>query len=565
MSSASSIFRRLRKCRSSFVGIGFAMSLLPAIWGYGQETTTVKNESQPNAGDDTSAPLKDSPPLTAREEEMLRLIKGLQERVAHLEAQGTVDSGEIKPAAQEGSGSTSQARLLQASVVGAVPQPANVSEKTQPASTQATISVTDAQAAQAAQASGGGKGADDRTLFPESSNGNPAIFGEFNPGRGFTVGRGEYGELNLSGYMAARYLNQLPGTQTATDHLGRPITVAPRQDFQFHRVMLFSQGWLFHPKFQYSTFLWTVQDTNQVAVGGALYYSFNKYATVGMGWNAYPGTMSLQGSHPYWESYDRVMADEFFRPYFSQGVFGQGELFPRFQYRWMVGNNNSNLDVPAIKLDRDLSGGFALTWLPTTGEFGPRGAFGDYERHESLATRFNLAYTNSPEDRQSQVGTPANNTTLRLADSLNIFDTGALANGVTIEQAHYQLISASAGMKYHGFWLQGEGYGRKLNNFLANGILPVADVRDTGFYVQVASMIVPNRFELYGTTSYIFSNYGKPKEFIVGGNYYPWNTRNIRLNTQLINVGHSPVSSTFGFYVGQLTGQVFSFGVTAMY
>ena len=153
------------------------------------------------------------------------------------------------------------------------------------------------------------------------------------------------------------------------------------------------------------------------------------------------------------------MADEFFRPYFSQGVFAQGILIPRLQYRWMVGNNNSNLDVPAVKLDRDLSAGFALTWLPTTGEFGPRGAFGDYEWHESLATRFNLAYTYSPEERQSPVGTPAGNTTLRLADSLNVFDTGALVNGVTVERTRYQMVSTAFGMKDHGFWLQGEGYG----------------------------------------------------------------------------------------------------------
>ena len=97
-----------------------------------------------------------------------------------------------------------------------------------------------------------------------------------------------------------------------------------------------------------------------MAVGGALYYNFGKYMTLGAGWNAYPGTLSLQGSHPYWESYDRVMADEFFRPYFSQGVFAQGNLLRRLQYRWMIGNNNSNLDVPALKLDRDLSGGFAI-------------------------------------------------------------------------------------------------------------------------------------------------------------------------------------------------------------
>jgi hypothetical protein len=397
------------------------------------------------------------------------------------------------------------------------------------------------------------------------SEGNPVIFGEFNPGKGFTVAKSEIGELNLSGYMATRYLNQLPGTQTATDHLGRPLAVDPRQDFQFHRVMLFSQGWLFSKKFQYSTFVWTVQDTNQVAVGGALYYKFNDHATIGGGWNAYPGTMSLQGSHPYWTSYDRVMADEFFRPFFSQGVFGQGTIFHRLEYRWMVGNNNSNLDVPASKIDRTLSAGGALTWLPTTGEFGPRGAFGDYELHDKLATRFNLAYTYSPEERQSPNDTAAANTTLRLADSLNIFDANAFRNGVTVEKATYKLFTSSAGMKYHGFWLQGEGYYRRLDNFIATGPMPVRVVRDTGFYVQAAYMIVPRRAELYAATSYVFSDYGRPKEFIFGGNYYPWNTRNLRLNTQLINVDHSPVSSTFGFYVGKLTGQILAIGFTALY
>lgn len=407
---------------------------------------------------------------------------------------------------------------------------------------------------------------DDKTLLPEASDGSPGVFGEFNPGRGFTVAKGPYGMLNFSGYLAARYLNQLPPDQTATDHLGRRIAVDPRQDFQLHRVMLFSQGWLFTPKFQYGTFVWTVQDTNQVAVGGALSYNFNKYVLIGLGWNAYPGTQSLQGSHPYWESYDRVMADEFFRPFFSQGLYGQGIIFPRLEYRWMVGNNNSNLDTPATKIDRKLSAGGALTWLPTTGEFGPRGAFGDYERHQKLATRFNLAYTYSPEERQTlSLNEVTNNTTLRLADSLNVFDPGTFAKGVTVTQARYRLISAAAGMKYRGFWLQGEGYYRKLDQFVADGTMPVSAVRDTGFYVQAAQMIVPKRIELYAGISYIVSNYGHPKEFIVGGNYYPWNSRNLRLNIQLINVDHSPVSSTFGFYIGQLKGQVVSIGFTTLY
>ena len=363
-----------------------------------------------------------------------------------------------------------------------------------------------------------------------------------------------------------RYLNQLPPSQNnATDHLGRPIPVQARQDFQFHRVLLYAKGWLFSPKFNYLTVIWTVNDTTQVAVGGALIYNFNKYLTLGGGYTALPGTQSMQGSHPYWPSYDRVMADEFFRPFYTEGIFGTGVLVPRLRYRFAVGNNLSLLGIPANQLSRNLSAGGSLTWEPTTGEFGPRGAFGDYEDHEKLATRFNLAFTRSRDPRFSPMDEAAANTTVRLADSLNVFDTGSLAPGVTVEKLTYEMASSAAGMKYHGFWLQGEGYARRLRNFVADGPLPVRVIRDFGFYAQASYMVVPRKVELYGATSYVFSNYGKPKEFITGGNYYPWNTRNIRLNLHIINVGHSPVNSTFGFYTGQITGTIVALGMTVLY
>ena len=93
------------------------MSLLSAVQSHGQETTTPKNESRPSSDDDALVPLTSGPPLTAREEEMLRLIKGLQERVARLEAQGGSDDGDLKPAAQGDYTGTSQARLLEVSIV----------------------------------------------------------------------------------------------------------------------------------------------------------------------------------------------------------------------------------------------------------------------------------------------------------------------------------------------------------------------------------------------------------------------------------------------------------------
>ena len=127
------------------------------------------------------------------------------------------------------------------------------------------------------------------------------------------------------------------------------------------------------------------------------------------------------------------MADEFFRPFFGSGVWAQGEVVPGLWYNAMLSNTNSILDVKSSQLDRKWTTGASAWWMPTTKEFGPKGAYGDWEWHEDVATRFGVSWTRSPEQRftDSLTGGPGN-TTLRLADSVNVFETGALAADVTV-------------------------------------------------------------------------------------------------------------------------------------
>ena len=101
----------------------------------------------------------------------------------------------------------------------------------------------------------------------------------------------------------------------------------------------------------------------------------------------------------------------------------------------MVGNNNSALGVKATQLDRTFAGGGSMWWMPTTNEFGPKGAFGDWEQHEDVATRFGFSTTQSTEQRFTNADGSSGNTTVRLADGVNIFDAGAMAPGVTIDHA----------------------------------------------------------------------------------------------------------------------------------
>jgi len=388
-------------------------------------------------------------------------------------------------------------------------------------------------------------------------------WGEFQPGDGFLVGRSSAGELSISAYALLRYINQLPATQTFTDHLGNEHAVDARQDIYPHRVMVFFKGWLASPKLIYNIFLWTVNTTDQKNIFASMGYQFSRKFSLYAGINGLPGTRSVQGSHPFWLGHDRVMADEFFRPYFTNGVWAQGEIAPGFWYNAMVGNNMSSLGVKATQLDRKFSEGASVWWMPTTKEFGPRGAYGDYEMHEKVATRFGVSTTYSPEERFTDANTGATgNTTLRLADSLNVFDTGSLAPGVTVQNVDYRILSVDAGMKYRGFFIQTELYDRRLNGFKADGALPVKEIEDKGFYVQAAFYPVPKKLELYAATSQIYGDkdagFGNSSEILIGANWYPFKTRNHRLNVQVIDVNHSPVSSTFGYYTGGQDGTTVS-------
>lgn len=388
-------------------------------------------------------------------------------------------------------------------------------------------------------------------------------WGEFDPGDGFLVGRGRAGELSISGYALVRYVNQMPGAATFTDHLGNERTIDGRNDIFPHRALVFLKGWFGTPKLIYNIFFWTVNTTDQDALFAVMGYQFTRRFSLYAGINGSPGTRSLQGSHPFWLGHDRVMADEFFRPYFAYGTWAQGEVVPGFWYNAFVGNNSSSLGIKATQLDRDMSAGASVWWMPTTKEFGPRGAYGDWEWHEKPATRFGMSSHWSPEERFTDGTTGASgNTVIRLADSLNVFDTGSLAPGVTVDRVDYRLVAFDAGFKFKGVFLQTEIYNRWLNDFIADGPLPVSTLVDRGFYVQGAFYPVKKKLELYGATSQIFGDedagFDRSSEYLVGMNFYPADTRNHRLNIQLMDVNQSPVSSTFGYYVGGQDGQTLS-------
>jgi hypothetical protein len=333
---------------------------------------------------------------------------------------------------------------------------------------------------------------------------------------------------------------------------------------QLNKFFLPFSGWFLTPKFRYYLYVWSSNpsqgDPAQVVGAGNISYVFNRYVTVGAGITSLPSVRSTEGQFPYWLGVDdRLIADEYFRGSYTSGVWVKGEFATKFKYMAMLANNLSTLGVSAAQLDSTLdTTSLMLQWLPTTGEFGLYGTFGDFDHHETLATRIGVHYTSSTEDKQSQPGTNGiENSQIRLSDGSQIFTPGLFGSGTTVERVKYRMSSVDAGLKYKGMALEAEYYWRWLSDYVGPNTALVPDIFDHGYQVQASAMLVPKLLQAYVGNSGIQGDYGDPWEVRGGLNVYPVRERGFRVNTEVIHVKGSPVGYTaYPMPVGA-TGTVF--------
>jgi hypothetical protein len=370
------------------------------------------------------------------------------------------------------------------------------------------------------------------------------------PGAGFKLIEGEQGELHLRVFTYVRYLNQEGLDPTFTDSFGNTRTIQRRQDFQLNKAQVNFYGWALSERLRYLAYVWSANtsqgQSGQVVVAGNVSYEFNRHMRLGGGIGALPGVRSTEGNFPYWLSVDnRQIADEFFRPSYTTGIWADGAIAGGFAYHVMLGNNISQFGIDASQLDNSLSTwSGALTWEPM-GAYGR--PFGDYEHHDSAVTRFAVHLTTSDENRQSQPDTDAfDNVQIRISDGNVIFAPNLFAPDTQIDEATYNLASLDAGLKYRGFSLEGEYYWRKVDQFVVRGpgVLPFRELEDDGFQVQASAMILPKALQVYGGGSNVFGEFGDPWDYRAGINWYPWKNQAARFNLEYLELRRSPVGAT---------------------
>jgi hypothetical protein len=378
--------------------------------------------------------------------------------------------------------------------------------------------------------------------------------GEFTPGRGFQVYTSKIASLNISLYGLFRWIDQTPGTQSYTDHLGRDRQVAAMNAMYWQRTMVWFTGFAWKPRFRYNITVWSLGATQQTLLFGNLQYTVGPALTIGVGMAPNLTVRSMQGSWPFWAGSDRQMTEEFMRAGFSTGAFITGQPLSRFWYTASINTNLSQLGVTASNDARSMSYSGSVMWMPTTGEFGPRGGFGDLEYHEKFATRFGSSFAYAPSEYRAAPNDQPKPNETQLADS------------VTVDYLAYTDLAIDAGFKYRGWSFQSEWYMRRLSDFRANGPLPLTSDTDYGVQAQLGYMIVPDRVLLYTSGGYVWDQFKRyPYEVSPGLSVYPTGTRTWRLNLHTIYVYKSPTGSTFGYYTAGQTGWTYSLGTDVLF
>ena len=357
-----------------------------------------------------------------------------------------------------------------------------------------------------------------------------------------------------------RYLNTLDSKETFTDHLGVSRDVHTRNDITVNRAMFILGGYIFDKRALYSFTVWTSAGAASIVVAGNIGWRFNKALTLTGGYTGVPGSRSLVATFPFFTSTDRSMADNFFRPGFTQGAWANGELVKGLNYLAFLGNGLNTLSITANKIDTNLLVSGSVWWEPlgAYGEPGKsRNMYDDYFASRKARIRLGTSFTRSRENRFSDLDQSSpENTSIYNSDGVQAFATGAFAPGVTLQDATYKLLAVDGGIKWNGLAVNGQYFMRWLGDFVADGPLPLASTFDHGGELSASYFVKPKKLMPYVRTSWVHGQFGNSYEYGAGVKWHFVPTERLWFNTEVFRINRAPYSGAFTPYTAGMTGWV---------
>jgi len=254
------------------------------------------------------------------------------------------------------------------------------------------------------------------------------------------------------------------------------------------------------------------------------------------------------------------MADNFFRPGFTQGLWANGELGKGFNYIAFVGNALNSINISAAKIDTNLLTSGSVWWEPL-GRYAEPGKsvnmYDDYFAQKKVRIRLGTSFTRSREDRFSNLDQSSpDNTAIYNSDGVLAFSTGAFAPGVTLDKALYKMWAVDGGLKYNGLAINGQYFARWLSDFEADGPMPLSSTFDHGYELSASHFVVPKKLALFARGSQVFGQFGNSYEYGGGVKWHFLPTERLWLQPEIFRVSKAPYSGAFTPYTAGMNGWV---------
>ena len=300
--------------------------------------------------------------------------------------------------------------------------------------------------------------------------------------------------LVLNHVSQFKYTNSLATNATYTDHNGVVHDVQQRNDIQLTRDVFYFSGYAFDTRLDYNILLFTSSATLVATAAGYAGFSVQQGVRAAR-------RVLLAAQHPLDDRQLSVLSrhrpehgDQLLPTRVHPGDLGERRAARRLQLHRDGGQLAQHAGHQVREHRQPSSPRRPRSGTTTTTSASPGTTTSTTRRWRCASAS---AFTFAREDRLSDLAEagPENNATF-ISDGLFLFETGALAPDVTISLANFYLWAIDGGIKYKGLAFNVEFYMRWLNNFVADGPLPMSRMFDWGFDASLGYFVHP-KLELF--------------------------------------------------------------------
>ncbi len=238
---------------------------------------------------------------------------------------------------------------------------------------------------------------------------------------------------------------------------------------------------------------------------------------------------------------DRPMANDFFRPDRTVGIFGVGTFAQHGHYEVMVGNGYRTANLPNASTDNRFT--FAATsYVDPAGDFGSQ--LVDFDNTDNALWRIGHSAVYSPQTSPGSGVRIEETDFIRLSDGTRLNQIGAISPGVTVSAFDVWLYGVDLAWKRRGWSLNSEVFLRWIDNLRGDGALTNDEIFQHGFYVEGGKFLFAKQLDLNARYSRVDGEYGAANEYAFGMNYYPLAKPSVKVTFDVTRLDGSPLQNT---------------------